>query len=105
MREVAGVGFEPRSGLLLASDGHGLLAFIDPQSGTIVRRVHAGMLFDAELQRRRTADGDGRRHYTVRLWTLRAGLPAGTPRLYYPTGDAADVSLSPDGRTFAVASA
>ena len=56
--------------------------------------------FSADGRRMATVDN----HYTVRLWTLRAGLPAGTPRLYYPTGDAADVSLSPDGRTLAVAS-
>jgi WD40 repeat protein len=101
---VAGLGFEPRTGLLLAGSGHGLLAFIDPRTGTIVRRERAGMRltpgFSADERRMATVDSDG----TVRLWTLRAGLPAGTPRRYYPPGDAAEVALSPDGRTLAVAS-
>ena len=110
---VAGIGFEPRTGLLLASNGHGRLAFIDPDTGTIVRRESAGTQFMPETagtqftpsfsangQLMATLDDQG----AVRLWTLRAGLPAGTPRLYYPTGYASEVSLSPDGRTLAVTS-
>ena len=83
---VAGIGFEPETGLLLASDGDGSLAFVDPRTGTIVRRERAGIAVHAELHRRRPADGDGRQQGAVRLWTLRAGLPAGRPRVYYPTG-------------------
>jgi WD40 repeat protein len=39
----------------------------------------------------------------VLLWRLRSGRPQGPPRRYYPTGGAWDLSLSPDGRTLAVA--
>ena len=39
----------------------------------------------------------------VLVWTLRSGRPVGRPRRYFSSLDAGGVSLSPDGRTLAVA--
>jgi WD40 repeat protein len=78
--------FDPASGRLIASlPGHG--------------HVVLGPTFSADGRVMATAGaGDA-----VLLWTLRSGRPQGAPRRYYPPGGAWDLSLSPDGRTLAVA--
>jgi WD40 repeat protein len=102
-RPVMSMAYMP-GGRLLVVGGEGFLVLVDPRSGAVVQRLggHPGVAlvpsFSADGRLMATADlARG-----IKLWTLRGGRPAGTPRSYYPP-DMIDASLSPDGRSLALA--
>jgi WD40 repeat protein len=95
----------PGARSLVVGGGVGFLAIFDPARGRLITPLqgHSQVVltptFSANGQLMATAGaGDA-----VLLWTLRSGRPQGSPRRYYPSGGAWDLSLSPDGRTLAVA--
>jgi WD40 repeat protein len=104
---VGGLGFVPGAPVLAVGGGKGFLALVDPRTGTILRRLrgHRDEVFDpafsADGRLMATLSGGGEN--SVLLWRLRSGRVQGPPRRYYATMFAASVSLSPDGRTMALA--
>jgi WD40 repeat protein/DNA-binding SARP family transcriptional activator len=108
---VMGMSFVPGDRLLAVGGADGFLALVDVRRGTIVKRLHGHRAHartgnnygvftpsvDAAGRLMATASDDN----TVRLWALPSGRPLGPP-LRFPRG-VGDVSISPDGRTLAVA--
>jgi WD40 repeat protein len=103
---VAGMAYVPGGRSLVVGGDDGFLAIFDPARGRLVTRLQGnrgGPLLtpafsaDGRLMAAAAA-GDA-----VLLWTLRSGRPVGRPRRYSPSLGAWGVSLSPDGRTLAVA--
>jgi WD40 repeat protein/DNA-binding SARP family transcriptional activator len=100
---VAGMAWIPRSDLIVVGGDDGFLAVVDPLRGRIVRRLYGhtahvltpGISADGRLMVTTANDS------TVRVWSLASGREMGAP-LKIP-GGAGDVSMSPDGRRFAVA--
>jgi len=102
-RRILGMGFVPRSHLLVVGDVNGFLALADANSGRVLWRVRAheqaiwtpGISADGRLL---VTAGNDR---AVRFWSLPDGRPLGPPLRFrdFP----ADVQLSPDGRSVAVA--
>jgi WD40 repeat protein len=104
---VGGMAYVP-GGRSLVVGGDRFLAIFDPARGRLVTRLqgHSGHplltpTFSADGRLMATA-GAGPSD-AVLLWTLRSGRPVGRPRRYSPSLAAWDLSLSPDGRTLAVA--
>ncbi|HET6856535.1 MAG TPA: hypothetical protein VFH94_05495, partial [Streptomyces sp.] len=103
---VRGMGYVPGGRLLVVGGDDGYLALVDPRRGTLVKRLRG----HRDTLRAPAFSADGRLMATtsfsdpVLLWTLRSGRPVGRPRRYFTSLDSRDVSLSPDGRTLAVAS-
>jgi WD40 repeat protein len=103
---VRGMAYVPGGRSLVVGGDDGFLAIFDPARGRLVTPLqgHSGgplltPTFSADGRLMATAGaGDA-----VLLWTLRSGRPVGRPRRYSPTFGAWDLSLSPDGRTLAVA--
>ena len=99
------MGYVPGGRLLVVGGDDGFLALVDPRRGALVKRLrgHRGTLlaptFSADGRLMATASHDD----TVLVWTLRSGRPVGRPRRYFPSLGSRGVSLSPDGRTLAVA--
>jgi WD40 repeat protein/DNA-binding SARP family transcriptional activator len=101
---VVGMGFVPRSRLLVVGDSKGFLALVDSDRRQVIwrRRAHRSAVFtpgfsaDGRLMATATSDEI---QGVVRLWKLPSGQPIGRPLRYPSMGD---VSLSPDGRTLAV---
>jgi WD40 repeat protein/DNA-binding SARP family transcriptional activator len=106
---VTGIAYAPRDGLLVVGGDDGFLALVDPRRGRIVKRLpgHRGVLLTPSFSAdgRLMATASAQQDNTVLLWALRSGRPFGRPRLYSPSYPPWVVSLSPDGRTLAVASA
>jgi WD40 repeat protein/DNA-binding SARP family transcriptional activator len=104
---VAGMGFVPRSRLLVVGDTKGFLALVDSDRRQVIwrHRAHRHQIFtpsfsaDGRLMATASDDFNDRDNGVVRLWSLPSGQPVGRP-LRYP--GVADVSLSPDGRTLAI---
>src|SRR5215210_2462300 len=102
---LRGMGYVPGGRLLVVGGDDGFLALVDPCRGTLVQRLrgHRGTV------RAPAFSADGRLMATasafdpVLVWTLRSGRPVGRPRRYFTSLDSRGVSLSPDGRTLAVA--
>jgi WD40 repeat protein len=85
------------------SDQSGSAVFADPKTGAVGRRLEGfGSPFTPSLSRDGRLMGTIGTGGVVVLRTLRDGRPSGRPRGYFPTNGFA-VSLSPDGRTIAVA--
>jgi WD40 repeat protein/DNA-binding SARP family transcriptional activator len=103
---VFAVGYVPGGTLLAVGGEHGYLAVVDLRTGELVRRLHGHgdpllpPIFSANGRLMVTISP-----YTVQLWRLRSGEPVGPPRrrVSYPVVVSA-ATLSPDGRTLAVAS-
>jgi WD40 repeat protein len=103
---VAGMAYVPGGRSLVVGGDDGFLAIFDPARGRLVTRLQGNRggplltpAFSADGRLMATAAaGDA-----VLLWTLRSGRPVGRPRRYSPSLGAWGVSLSPDGRTLAVA--
>jgi WD40 repeat protein/DNA-binding SARP family transcriptional activator len=107
---VVGMGWVPGGRLIVVGGDDGFLALVDPLRGRIVKRLYghrAGArtgnlhgVFTPGI----SADGrvmiTGADDSTVRVWALPSGRPVGRP-LKLPI--VSDVSLSPDGKTMAVA--
>jgi WD40 repeat protein len=97
---VRGMGFVPRSRLLVVGGERGFLALVDARRGETVKRLHGHRdrvftpSFSADGHLMATASLDG----IIRLWSLPSGRPVRRPFAYQVVGD---VSLSPDGRTLA----
>jgi WD40 repeat protein len=90
-------------GRIVIAGYDGLLAFVDPRTGRIERRLQGHR--DVVFTPRTSADGrtlvTTGLDATLRLWDARTGRPLGPPiRLDGPPGGHAQ--LSPDGRTVAV---
>jgi WD40 repeat protein len=105
---VTAIGYVPGDGLLVVGGDDGFLALVDPRRGAIVKRLpgHRGTpltpSFSADGRLMATASDtpDG----APLLWALRSGRPLGRPRRYSAAYLGGNVSLSPNGRTLAVAS-
>jgi WD40 repeat protein len=103
---VAGMAYVPGGRSLVVGGDDGFLAIFDPARGRLLEPLqgHSGPPLLTP-----TFSADGRLMATVGagdavlLWTLRSGRPVGRPRRYSPSLGAWDLSLSPDGRTLAVA--
>jgi WD40 repeat protein len=99
---VAGMGWIPHSDLVVVGGDDGFLAVVDPLRGRVVRRLHGHS--NHILTPGISADGrlmvTGGNDNTVRVWALSSGREIGKP-LEFPEG-IGDVSMSPDGRRFAV---
>jgi WD40 repeat protein len=100
---VAGMAWIPHSDLIVVGGDDGFLAVVDPLRRRVVKRLlgHTAHVLTPGI----SADGrlmvTAADDETVRVWSLVSGREMGAP-LKVP-GDAGDVSMSPDGRTFAVA--
>ena len=102
---VAGMGWIPHSDLIVVGRDDGFLALVDPLRGRVVKRLYGyaadtriytpGISADGHLMVTGATDG------TVRVWALPSGRELGA-RLKFRDG-IGDVSMSPDGRRFAVA--
>jgi WD40 repeat protein/DNA-binding SARP family transcriptional activator len=102
---VAGMGWIPRSDLIVVGGDDGFLALVDPLRGRVVKRLY-GYAANARIYTPGiSADGHvmvtGADDGTVRIWALPSGREIGA-RLEF-RGGIGDVSMSPDGRRFAVA--
>jgi WD40 repeat protein/DNA-binding SARP family transcriptional activator len=100
---VLGMGYAPRSRLLLVGGESGFLALVDPVRGKLVTRLrgHGGDVFKLSF----SADGRlmaSASQEAVILWAVRSGEPVARP-LHTSVGELGDVLLSPDGRTVAIA--
>jgi WD40 repeat protein len=103
---VGGMAYVPGGRSLVVGGDDGFLAIFDPARGRLVTPLqgHSSQslltpAFSADGRLMATAGaGDA-----VLLWTLRSERPLGRPRRYSPSLVAWDLSLSPDGRTLAVA--
>jgi WD40 repeat protein len=107
---VVGMGWVPGARLIAVGGNAGFLALVDPLRGQVVKRLygHAAVrpthlaygvyasAFSSDGRLMITGADDG----TVREWALPSGRPIGRPLKLPIVGD---VSLSPDGRTMAVA--
>ena len=107
---VVGMGWVPGARLIAVGGNNGFLALVDPLRGQVVKRLygHAAVPpthlaygvyasgFSADGRLMITGADDG----TVREWAMPSGRPIGRPLKLPLVGD---VSLSPDGRTMAVA--
>jgi WD40 repeat protein len=101
---VAGMGWIPRSDLIVVGGDDGFLALVDPLRGRVVKRLYGyaahariytpGIGADGHVMVTGASDG------TVRVWALPSGRELGA-RLKF-RGGIGDVSMSPDGRRFAV---
>ena len=118
---VSGMAYVPRARSLVVGGDDGFLAMFDPARGRLITPLqghsrfvcsHAGSVVSrcaGHVVLGPTFSADGRLMATagagdaVLLWRLRSGRPQGSPRRYYPSLGAWDLSLSPDGRTLAVA--
>ena len=94
---VRGIGYVPGSRRLVVGGDNGFLALVDPQRGTILRRLpgHRDMVFTFTADGRLMATASG--FDAVRLYALPSGQPVGRPLRGPPA--IGDVSLSPDGQT------
>ena len=101
---VSAMEFVPGGPLLAVTGTDGFLAIVDPRDGSIVKRLagHRAAVstpsFSADGRRMATGDLDG----IVRVWALPSGRPIGRLRDYFAEG-VSGVSLSPDGRSLAIA--
>jgi WD40 repeat protein/DNA-binding SARP family transcriptional activator len=100
---VAGMAWIPHSDLIVVGGDDGFLAVVDPLRRRVVKRLFGhkahvltpGISADGRLMVTTADDG------TVRVWSLASGREMGAPLKV--RGGAGDVSMSPDGRSFAVA--
>ncbi len=100
---VAGMAWIPHSDLIVVGGEDGFLAVVDPLRRRVVKRLYGhtahvltpGISADGRLMV--TAAND----WTVRVWSLASGREMGAPLKI--RGGAGDVSMSPNGRRFAVA--
>jgi WD40 repeat protein len=100
---VAGMAWIPRSDLIVVGGDDGFLAVVDPLRRRVVKRLHGhqdhiltpGISADGRLMV--TASSD----WTVRVWSVASGRQMGAPLKF--DGGVGDVSMSPNGRRFAVA--
>jgi WD40 repeat protein len=102
---VAGMRWIPRSDLIVVGGDNGFLALVDPLRGRVVKRLYGYAAYARIYTPGISADGHvmvtGATDGTVRVWALPSGREMG-PRLRF-RGGIGDVSMSPDGRSFAVA--
>jgi WD40 repeat protein/DNA-binding SARP family transcriptional activator/energy-coupling factor transporter ATP-binding protein EcfA2 len=102
---VAGMGWIPRSDLMVVGSDDGSLALVDPLRGRVVKRLYRYAADTRIFTPGISADGHvmvtGASDETVRVWALPSGREIGA-RLKF-RGGIGDVSMSPDGRRFAVA--
>jgi WD40 repeat protein/DNA-binding SARP family transcriptional activator len=103
---VRGMAYMPGGRSLVVGGDDGFLAIFDPARGRLVTRLqgHSGRTlltptFSADGRLMATAGGGD----AVLLWPLRSERPVGRPRRYSSPLGAGELSLSPDGRTLAVA--
>jgi WD40 repeat protein/DNA-binding SARP family transcriptional activator len=99
---VYGVGFAPRSNLLVVGGADGDLVTYDARARRVVRRLrgHNAAVWTPSFSRDGRLMATGSFDDTVRLWDLPTGRQVGEP-IEIPTG-IGDVSLSPDGKRLAV---
>ena len=105
---VRGMGFVPRGRLLAVGDETGLITLVDCDRRRVIWRRRAGrdpvmtpgFSADGRLMATASDDFNDKQDGVVRLWALPLGRRVGGP-VVYPT--VADVSLSPDGGTLAIA--
>jgi WD40 repeat protein len=101
-RPVASVGYMP-DGRLLVSDLLGSAVLLDPRTGSVGRAMDGvGTPMTPSFSRDRRLMTSVVANGAVTVQTLRSGRPAGRPRVY-GSSFGVNVSLSPDGRTLAVA--
>ena len=97
-----GMGYVPRSRLLVVGGEEGFLALMNPRAGRTIKRLasHRGPVFTPSFS------ADGRLLAalsdldTVAVYALPSGRPVSRAIRY--GHDVADISLSPDGRTVAL---
>jgi WD40 repeat protein len=98
---VSSVGYLP-DGRLLVSDEVGSATMLNPRTGAVGRSLSGfGAAATPSLSRDGRVMASVGAGGTVNIRKLRAGRPAGRPRVYLR--DAAAVALSPDGRSIAMA--
>ncbi len=99
---VYGLGFAPRSDLLVVAGAGGRLVTYDPEARRVVSRLrgHSDAVWSPAFSRDGRLMATGSYDDTVRLWDLATGRQVGEP-IAVPTG-VGDVSLSPDGKRLAI---
>jgi WD40 repeat protein len=103
---VTAMGYVPGDGLLVVGGDDGFLALVDPRRGKLIKRLpgHRGALLTPSFSAdgRLMATASTGLDETVLLWALRSGQPVARP-VHFTPEPVRDVSLSPDGRTLAIA--
>ena len=100
---VHGLGFVPRSRLLVVTGPEGFLALADADRGRLLKRApgHEGDVLPPSI----SADGrllvTSSDDQTIRLWSLPDMRPVAGP-LRFGSNDIEDVQISPDGRRLAI---